>query len=166
MSWFSFMWNNGNRNVAIMSLTAAAAFLILLSSVIFAVSLALWPGNGPAAPPVVTPLVVTTPFIVLSEEVPQGGSLRYLNNTCNTTSEPLDVTFESSWVRGDGDVLIVPGGSGVYTNGLGCHYNEAIIPIPPEVVPGTWYRAGMVDFVYAGEYYSVAYRTESFEVVP
>ena len=145
MDWVSYLWRNGHKG-----LVGAGLYFVGSLTLLAAVSLGVWLGlgDGAAAPRVVTPLVVTTPFTVLSHEVHPGRELRYLNSTCN------------------GIVVMVPGGSGIYTNEPGCHHNEASIPLPPEVGPGTWYRTGKVVFIYGGEEYTVTYGTEPFEVVP
>lgn len=148
-----YFWQNGRR--PLVALSAALAVALVLVTTVW-----LWP-----QPDVTCPLVVGSPFSVLAGEVAVGGTLRYQNDTCNVTNEPISVIFRASWVRHDEEIVVISGGSGSFVNEPGCHHNEVEIPLPAYITPGRWYRAGVVDFTHDEQAYSIEYRTESFEVV-
>ncbi len=116
------------------------------------------------APP--APLEFARLVVFDSAPVRPGKTLLLLAQPCNNTDEPIEASFAVSWLKETNGVTAnFPAGGGVAVIPPGCNPSEVIVRIPPELPPGLWYRAGVVNFVFDGIGHSVAYRSDLIEVV-
>jgi len=115
------------------------------------------------------PLEVRTPFEVTLSPIAEGGNLVMLTDFCNDSDDVIEVFYAGAYIQIGPEGLPVQRVDGNEDSTAvlpGCNVAPFIVPLPPDVTPGYWYRTSERAYRYQGHDYRLSTRTEVFEVVP